>query len=380
MRILHVSSGNLYGGVERLLTVLAAKRELCPSMEAEFALCFEGRLADELRLTGAPVHFAGPVRTSRPISLVRARRFLRNLIETRHVDAVVCHSAWPLAIFGPAVRAARAPLILWLHDAVTGRHWLERWARLTPPDLLLGNSVYTMRTAQRFFPKVRAQLIYYPVDSFAPKLDEAERFEVRNELNTPIDATVIIQVSRMESWKGHQLHLEALGKIADQPGWICWIVGGPQRPFEERYFDGLKALARRLRIEGRVRFVGARSDVPRLLSAADVFCQPNTGPEPFGIVFVEALFSKLPVVSTAMGGACEIVDDSCGILVAPNDPGALSETLLKLIRDGASRARLGAAAPVRAEALCDVKRQIGRLAAALGDADRRGNYYTSARA
>ena len=56
-----------------------------------------------------------------------------------------------------------------------------------------------------------------------------------------------------------------------------------------------------------------RDDVPRLLAAADIFCQPNLGPEPFGIGFVEALSAGLPVITTATGGALEIVDGDCGI-------------------------------------------------------------------
>ena len=75
-------------------------------------------------------------------------------------------------------------------------------------------------------------------------------------------------------------------------------------------------MATELGISDRVRFAGQRDDVPGLLAAADVFCQPNTGPEPFGIAYVEALWSRLPVVATQFGGAQEIVDDSCGLLVA----------------------------------------------------------------
>ena len=48
MRVLHVSSGNLYGGVETALVALARFRNLCPAMQPEFALCFEGRLSKEL--------------------------------------------------------------------------------------------------------------------------------------------------------------------------------------------------------------------------------------------------------------------------------------------------------------------------------------------
>ena len=68
-----------------------------------------------------------------------------------------------------------------------------------------------------------------------------------------------------------------------------------------------------------MRFLGQREDVPRLMAAADVFCQPNTGPEPFGIVLVEALYAGLPVVTSGFGGAAEIVDQTCGVLTAPGD-------------------------------------------------------------
>jgi glycosyltransferase involved in cell wall biosynthesis len=84
---------------------------------------------------------------------------------------------------------------------------------------------------------------------------------------------------------------------------------------EAPYLQSPKNLAADLQISDRIRFVGQRSDVPRLLAAADVFCQPDSGPEPFGIVSVEALYAGLPVVATAIGGAQDSstapADDLC---------------------------------------------------------------------
>ena len=67
----------------------------------------------------------------------------------------------------------------------------------------------------------------------------------------------------------------------------------------------------------RVTFLGERRDVAALLAAADIHCQPNTAPEPFGLAFVEALHAGVPVVTTDAGGAREIVTPACGILVEP---------------------------------------------------------------
>lgn len=371
MRVLHVAAGNLYGGIERVLVTLAECRDHCPSMLPEFALCFDGRLAAELRRTAVPVHMLPATHASRPLTVLRARRRLRALINERQFDVAVCHAAWSHALFGSVFRALQIPLVFWLHDAVNGRGWEERLARKTRPDLAIANSHFTLRGLKSLFPECAAAHLYYPVRPSAEYL--IDRAAVRRELDTPTCARVIVQVSRMETWKGHTLHLEALHELANVPKWICWMVGGPQRPSEQAYFEHLKQLARQYQIDRRIRFLGSRADVDRLLAAADIFCQPNTGPEPFGVAFVEALLSGLPVVSTAMGGVQEIVDSSCGLLVEQDCPHALARALRTLIEDDAIRLRLASAGLQRAHLLCDPQTQIARLAELLKQRVRRAS-------
>lgn len=361
IRVLHVSSGNLFGGVESMLVALARHRGASPEMEPHFALSFRGRLSDELAAAGAATHLLGEVRLRSPLSVLGARRRLRELVRRERMDVVVCHSAWPLVVFGPAARAAGIPLVMWLHDRVDGGHWLLRLARRTPPDLAVCNSRYTAASLPALYPGVPGDVVHCPVDPEAGEVAGEAAGAVRRELDTPEDAVVIVQASRMEPWKGHTLLLRALGELRDLPGWVCWMVGGVQRPEEAAYLQELERLARELGIGGRVRFTGQRSDVPRLLAAADLHCQPNTGPEPFGIAFVEALRAGLPCVTTALGGALEIVDERCGVLVPPGDVGALSAALRELVRDEGLRVAKGARGPARARELCDPSVQIPRL-------------------
>jgi glycosyltransferase involved in cell wall biosynthesis len=198
-----------------------------------------------------------------------------------------------------------------------------------------------------------------------PPTGARDRALVRAGFETPLTATVIVQASRMEAGKGHAVHLEALGRLRDSPDWVCWVVGGAQSRAEERYAERLRLDAARLGIADRVRFVGQRADVPRLLAAADVHCQPNVRPDSFGVAFVEALYAGLPVVTSALGGALEIVDASCGVLLPPGDAGALAASLRTLIDDPPRRRALGAAGPSRARSLCDPGQQVRRLAEAL---------------
>ena len=366
MRLLHVHSGNLYGGVETLMVTLVREGYRYPPLQSEFALCYDARLASELRAAGAKLHMLGEARARNLLSLLEARRRLRRVLAQGSYDAVVTHMPWAQALFGSTARVhGGVPLVFWMHDAANGRHWLERWAARTRPVLVLCNSHYTASTLNLLYPNNHAEVITYPVVTERQSVGTEEVGSIRREFDTPVDATVIIQASRMEAWKGHELHLRSLGALRDLPGWIVWLVGGAQRSAEQRYQAKLERMATELGIAERVRYLGHRSDVPRLLRAADVYCQPNQGPEPFGIAFIEALAAGLPVVSTDFGGARETINENCGALVTPGDVEGLSRVLRNLILDPRERRRLGKAGPARARKLCDPATQMERIDSAI---------------
>ena len=366
MRVLHIHSGNLYGGVETFLLTLAQSRRLAPSMEMSAAICFDDRIAAALRGEGVPTSILGPVRLRRPDSVWRARQALSRLLADNHFDVAVCHQAWPLAIFGSVVKTAGLRLVSWMHMAPAG-HWIDRLASRVEPDLIVCNSRFTASLLPAT--PARVAVAYAPVPAATRVSRLRGRLQIRQELNTPANDVVLIQVSRMEAMKGQMVFLEALAQLGDGASWTCWQIGGAQRPFEQRYLDSLRAAADRLGISTRVRFVGERTDVLDLLSASDIYCQPNLAPEGFGISFIEAMAGGLPVVTTGIGGALEIVDDSCGVLVphgdAPGMSALVAAALTRLISDRRERNRLGEGGRARARALCNPATQMRSIAGLL---------------
>jgi glycosyltransferase involved in cell wall biosynthesis len=135
----------------------------------------------------------------------------------------------------------------------------------------------------------------------------------------------------------------------------------------------LRATVNRLGIAERVRFTGPRSDVPAVMAAADMYCQPNTGPEGFGLTFAEAMRAGLPVVTSAIGGAAEIVTADCGVLCPPGEAGAVADALRGLLVDPTRRSELGASGTGRAAELCDPERQLARLAVLVSSRPRTQN-------
>lgn len=366
MKVLHLTAGNLYGGIETFLVTLARSRYLCPGVEPHYGLCFPGRLRDELLAAGVPVHDLGGVRLSRPWTVWQARRRLRRLLSAMPCAAAVVHGSWPHVVFGPVVRRTGMRLVYMAHDAISRRHWLNRWAARTRPDAVIANSHFTASASRQVFPDVPTSIIHLPVPP--PSLDPDRavlRRTVREQIGTDADAVVIVQASRLERWKGQSVHLEALGRLRNLVGWEAWFAGGPQKTDEAEYLAELRQRTDELGLTGRVRFLGQRRDVPALLAAADIYCQPNTGPEPFGIAFVEALYAGLPVVTSHIGGGAEIVTPDCGIMCPPGDVVAVAEALRVLITDPPRRHALGSAGPARAAALCAPSRQIRAWAEAV---------------
>lgn len=363
VRLLQVYSGSVFDGIGSVIATLARHRACAPRLEFSHALCFPGQLAEELTAAGTPPVIIGPVRTRYPWQVWLGRRRLAAMIRRIQPDIVMCHGPWSHALFGRVARKAGLPLMLWMHNQASGDWWPERATARNPPDFVICNSLYTAGT----LPKLCSQTPLPPHEILAcpvapsPVDARASRDALRTQWETPQDATVIIQVSRMEPWKGQRQLLKALGTLRDVPNWVAWLVGGAQLPHEIAYQESLRQEAEALGISDRVRFLGHRRDVPQLLAAADVFCQPNESPEPFGIVFIEALYAGLPVIATALGGALEIVDESCGRLVPAGNPDALAATLRTVLSNAPQRERMSAAGPTRAREISAPDHILARL-------------------
>ena len=356
--ILHVHSGNLYGGIETVMATLA--REGAGERAVHhFALCFDGRLADELERLDTPVHPLAAVRLSRPDSVRSARAALRRVIAQVGPDAIVTHLPWTQAVFGRTLKRTGRPLVQWVHGTLEGV--VGSLARLTLPDAVICNSAHTLARLPAAYRARPAEVIFNPL-SAPPPYDAAARARTRAALDTAPADVAIVQASRFETWKGHREHIRALARLGDVPNWVLWIVGGAQRPREAAYVRELQELSRSLGLDGRVRFTGEQSEVSRFLASADVYCQPNTGPEPFGMTYVEAMQAGLPVIASDAGALPEIVDARTGVLVPPGDIARLADALGGLVTDAPRRRQLASGAPARARSLCDPVRQVQRVA------------------
>jgi glycosyltransferase involved in cell wall biosynthesis len=166
---------------------------------------------------------------------------------------------------------------------------------------------------------------------------------VRRELGIPNDALVLASVSRLFSWKGQRELVRAFALVrAELPNVRLLIVGADAQEVESGSFtEELKMLARSLNVEAAVTFTGARSDVPAIMAACDLFTMPSFE-EPFGLVFLEAMAMKRPVVALDNGGTPEVVEHGrSGLLSRAWDIQGLADNILTLLRDPALRARMG---------------------------------------
>lgn len=364
LRVLHINPGGLYGGVETFLVTLARCRDLCPKMTPEFAVCVPGRLEDELCQSGVAVHRLGAARFSRPWVVHRARAALRRLLSGQdRFDVVVCHMMWTQVLFGGVIRKSCIPYVAHFHENRDGG-WLEYLSRRHRPQLVIAPSHYTLNTVQSIHPDVPGEVLYYPLPAnFTARtvLSVEQRIKIRSDLGARTDDTVILQAIRIEPWKGPDLVLRALSRLKALPNWRFWFVGGAQRDHEVSYFNKLKRLCIELDIEDRVQFLGQRTDVPLLMQASDLYCQGNRGPETFGLAFLEACYSGVPIVTTDMGAPSEWIDPSAGILVAPENVEELAEALRTLSTDQARRREMGARAQVKAIELCNTTKQMYKL-------------------
>jgi glycosyltransferase involved in cell wall biosynthesis len=216
------------------------------------------------------------------------------------------------------------------------------WA-MAHADALVGVSRFVARSlVERGFKEERTHAVLNAIDAadWDYRLDPNP---IRREFNLPDHGPVVVCVARLFHWKGQADLIRALARVRQEfPDVRLLIVGGDERMVAPESFSAeLRTLAHDLGLGDHVVFTGQRADIPALLAAADVFALPSFE-EPFGLVFLEALAMKKPVVALDNGGTPEVVEhQKSGLLSPPGDIEALAANLLLLLRHPEMRASMG---------------------------------------
>ncbi len=231
-----------------------------------------------------------------------------------------------------------------VHVHVTYGDWMSpmlRWA-MAQTDALVGVSDFVARSLIKgggYAPsKTRGILNAINLTAWDYETDPGP---VRADLGIAADAPVLICVARVFKTKGQGLLIEAIASLKEELPQIKLLIVGQDYPPGNNYTEELKALATRLGVADNVIFTGLRSDVPRLMAAADIMAMPSFE-EPFGLVYAEAMAMKKPVIAFDNGGTPEVVEhEKSGLLSAQDDVPALAANIRRLVTDAKLRAQMG---------------------------------------
>jgi len=337
------------GGAEVLAARLA--RQLAGRFRFVFACLDEtGSLGEQLRAEGFPVEVMGRRMGIDWQCSNRLARFFRR----ERVEIVHAHQYTPFFYAITARLMCRKPPILFTEH---GRAYPDypRRKRIAVNRLLLerrdrvvgvGEAVRQALIRNEGIPPTRVSVIHNGIDLPAYTNGATDRAAIRREMGLSIDDLVIIQVARLDPLKDHATAIRTLERVARHcPGAKLVLVGeGPEEPM-------IRELVRQRGLDTRVRFLGLRTDVARLLPAADIVLLTSVS-EGIPLTLIEAMAASRPVVATRVGGVGEVVlEESTGLLAPARDDAALASAILRLAGDAGLRTRMGQLGRARSRAM-----------------------------
>lgn len=343
IRIAHLIESDGPGGAERTVVNLARALHAagCPGVIVVPARG-EGWLAQEAAPTGVAVE-----RFDLDAGLTPAAvRRLADLFRRHGVTLAHSHEFAMTVLTGWAARRAGAAHVATMHGSRYYAGRLRRRLALRASLALGGRLVAVSRPLARHLSRdlwIREDRIVTIANGIA--WAAAPPAALRRSLALGPTDPLILAVGNLYPVKGHAQLVAALAHLAPRHPAAHVVIAGRGELAEE-----LRALARRLGLEGRVHLLGFRRDVPALLAAADVVVLPSLS-EGLPLALLEAMFAGRPIVASDTGEIRTVLDGGrLGLLVEPGNAEQLAAALDRLLTCPAEAARLGAAAAAAAMA------------------------------
>lgn len=329
------------GGAHRLIRRLA---DALPAhgWTVHVVLPTDGPAVDYLRSNGvttdvvaAPaglLHYGGSTKGSRALDAATAlprywakcRRYFRG-----NADVVIANDPRGLFLAGPAARAARVPLLWWLHAEPTQmRNAIRPLSRLA--DAVIASSPALFEWSVR-----EGEVVSPPVDFPAETSVRRSR------------RPLVACIARVHPQKGLDVLVEASSRLHGRDIDHTVVVAGSSRGDDAD--RELRALIAERGVVETFTIAGNLPDVVELLDSATVYAQPSRTLEGFGMAVLEAMAHGVPVVASDVGGLRELTTE-IGVLVPPGDADALAAEIEALLADPERRERMSAAGRLRAAA------------------------------
>ena len=263
-----------------------------------------------------------------PVAIAR----LSHLVWSRRVDVVHAHRA-------------HAHSLGLLTAIATGRHFVvSRRVSFRPKDNLGSRVKYCNGFVTKIIAvseAVKDVLVDYGVDAGRVEViysgSDPLRYRtgidgnrVREEFGISTDAPLIGKVANFyHGWKGHDTFLAAAASLVRERPELRFLLAGHRTDS-----DKMSAMVERFGLTGYVVQAGYRTDIPEVISALDISVNTPRAGEGLSGAVRESLAVGRPVVATDVGGNRELVrDGETGLLVPPDDAGALESALARLLDD-----------------------------------------------
>jgi glycosyltransferase involved in cell wall biosynthesis len=334
VKILLTNSTDIYAGGEDYVLTLA--KNLAHRGHTVAVSALPGHLLlEKCRESGimtVPVEYRGMNR------VVAVALDLRKRLKDLGVEIVHSNANYDRTCAALAARLSRVRHVAGVHSTHSIQHNVTHWLRnrfgtdhfITDADA--GKEVLVREDG---IPPARITTVPIGIEDPDPAQSHLWRSATRSALGANPETPLVGNVARLVPFKGHRVLLDAVARVAGVfPDILFPIVGDGELLAE------LQAQVSRLGIERQVRFLGFRSDLDAIYPAFDIYCHSSLdlASEMFPIAILRALAAGLPVVCTNVGGIAAMVEEGLsGHLVRPDDPAALADALLDVLRSSDRR-------------------------------------------
>ncbi len=330
-----------------MVTVTSIKQLLERDINVELICTAESRIHIEANNIGAiiyPVKAPGyihPVTTMKTASIIKSGKY--NIIHT--------HASKDLWLLVPALKLIRSkvPLILTKHvgSFIKKTDRMHTWLYNRLDYALAISSVIKKNLLETTALDDEKIILHYngvDTNKFDPQ--KFDRSIIRDEFNIKENEILIGMIARFSEGKGHEEFLSAANELNRYCNNLKFIIVGEASRGEDEYEKKIKSLAGKYNLQNLI-FSGFRSDIPKILTAMDIFVFPSHA-EAFGVALIEAMAMEKPSVSTSSDGILDIcIDDQTGFLFEKQNSKDLACKIKLLVDSAELRLQFGKAARQR---------------------------------